>query len=92
MIEPKTPLPWVMVGNGYIEREGRQVLGRLYAAEDAAYAVHAANVLPEVVAALKSVTDAYYEMSASGDCGHWDFARDPITLQARAAIAKAEAT
>jgi len=66
MREPKTPLPWIGVGEFADPR-------------DRAYAVHAANALPEVLAALRVVTDALSDYESG-----WR------VNEAREAIAKAE--
>ena len=45
---------------------------------------------PDLLAALKVITDQYVSLVASGDCGNWDAERDDQVVLARAAIAKAE--
>lgn len=94
MIAPKTPLPWL--------REGRLIfhddppvgstgyLGQTEHNEDAAYAVHAADVLPEVVAALREAR----EMIEADRHGMAEDAaidgRTALLEQVDAALAKAE--
>lgn len=58
MIDPKTPLPWSLsvYGQGrFIRSAEHGHVALVYSPQDAAYAVHAANVLPEVVAALERI-------------------------------------
>lgn len=76
MIEPKTPLPWKLVGRGERITDG-----------DAAYAVHAANVLPEVVAALRECLDEIEVLASEAGDG----AYRKMILNAQGALAKAEA-
>lgn len=81
MREPKTPLPWIGVGEFADPR-------------DRAYAVHAANALPEVLAALRELIDEHLSALRSRNA-YWgvkDIAPedDLVIVQARAALAKAE--
>lgn len=88
MIAPKTPLPWGINEKIYIDTETGRAVGRIYGAENAAYAIHAANVLPEVVAALREAVDCavgymrdrYVDGEGSEDVTRW-----------RAALSKADA-
>lgn len=44
---------------------------------------------PEMLAALKAITDLYCRLAASGDCGNWNPDEDAEVIQAKAAISKA---
>lgn len=85
-MKPKTPLPW-FVGpdpEGDVVRDANaQWVGYFDDPLDAAYAVHAANALPEVAAALRGLIE---ETEGLPSGLHLDDARDA----ARAALAKAE--
>jgi hypothetical protein len=45
---------------------------------------------PDLLAALKALTDSYTRLVNSGDCGFWDPETETPIQDARAAIAKAE--
>lgn len=89
MLEPKTPLPWGTrrdEGSVIADREGAgQWTGYFDEPEDAAYAVHAANVLPEVLAALRGAVALIREIHPFG----FDDA-DAATEEWRLTLAKAE--
>lgn len=88
MREPKTPLPWLHHGYYAIEPvSDKEILGAAVYWEDVAYAVHAANALPEVLAALRLVTAAYENVVKDANI---DVGRDDPAEIARAALAKAE--
>ena len=84
MLEPKTPLPWRPLVNedGAIVAKTGEHIGDLFDNRDRDYAVHAANALPEVLAALRGLV----EIADPNDHEHMA-AR---IRSARAALAKAE--
>jgi len=86
---PKTPLPWG-TSHGVIFAPGEKwSIGSFVDGSDARYAVHAANVLPEVVAALREtldLADAYLRGRFVNVDGHDD------VIRWRAALAKADAS
>jgi hypothetical protein len=97
MREPKTPLPWSLKPyygeKRFIMAKGERSVALVYSPLDAAYAVHAANVLPEVTAALREIAEMFQQGRGSN--------RDTAGLRgeaivgdiykiARAALAKAE--
>lgn len=43
---------------------------------------------PDLLAALKMMTDKYVELANSGDCGFWDVSKDEDVIKARAVLAK----
>jgi hypothetical protein len=92
MIVPKTPLPWALHAHGGVKSQGRDWShGAFDIKDDAVYAVHAANVLPEVLSALREIMDAF---AGSGEDRfpdrEYDERSDPFVVAARAALTKAE--
>ena len=102
MREPKTPLPWGgsqgddrKVGSVDDFARITSVVAAFKDRQDAAYAVHAANALPEVLAALRELIDEHLSALRSRNA-YWgvkDIAPedDLVIVQARAALAKADA-
>jgi hypothetical protein len=93
MREPKTPLPWD-ASYGVIFAGGEKWnIGSFRDGQDARYAVHAANVLPEVLAALRDAHDLAARRQAEalaaslpGPYSDWQEMRVLLSM----ALAKAE--
>lgn len=60
--------------------------------ENAAFIVRAVNSHAELIAALNAMTERYVTLAGSGDCGFWDPETEQEVIDARAALAHAEAS
>jgi hypothetical protein len=91
MREPKTPLPWRHYEHdpGVIgSDEHKDDVAEFWEDGDAAYAVHAANVLPEVLAALETAFRSL--VALTGETEEQDRFRRLALDKIEAALAKAE--
>jgi hypothetical protein len=59
--------------------------------ENEAFIVRAVNAHDALVEALKNFVSEYVDFCANGDGGFWDAEKDKVVIDARAALALAEA-